>query len=430
MAIKAFLSSTRADLDQDCRPAAKDGIEHAGATAIAMETWVTPYSHPVEECQRKLQRDSTHYVGVFAYRYGSRVPDGSMSITQAEFSQAKACIDNQRIVVFVPDPKCQFAVTLKERAKDQPPEEAQKQHEFLEEIRMHGSYSVFTASHDLYRRVKTMVEQWGQGSLRETAAVTIVEYPSEAEIAELGRDEQVRQLCTSVAALLASGRPEVAAFLIHGNPGCGVSELGNRLRKEFERISGRVPVTEYRASVLPAWRNDGLKALLAVLGRQLRPGFSPPATVKEYARALVERLQTSNILLNISDVQRFENGQAGFAEYFWSPLAAEVATSKTPHALLCLVGHESMATPDCQTCAPLSKQNIATWKPDQFIHLKDLENFTEEELVIWLVSRIRKAAQSTARTLIEETGGEPIRIYSQIRDPRFWDSVNVLEECA
>ena len=88
------------------------------------------YGDPVEICREKLKSDSTHYVGVFAYRYGSRVPDNSMSITEAEFTCARDEMDSRRLAVFVPDPKCPFAAVLLERARDQTAEEDKAQRAF------------------------------------------------------------------------------------------------------------------------------------------------------------------------------------------------------------------------------------------------------------------------------------------------------------
>ena len=310
MDIKAFLSSTRLDLDPDCRPAALDGIQRGGATAVAMETWVVPYGDPVEICREKLKSDSTHYVGVFAYRYGSRVPDNSMSITEAEFAFARDAMETRQLAVFVPDPKCDFAAILRTRALDQSPEEDKAQRAFLDAIRRSGAHTTFTASHDLYQRVKTMVEQWNKGPLRQTLRVDSRQQPEESDICELGRVTQGREFEEAYAALAAGSGPEVAAFVIHGGLGMGHREIAARVRNSFER-STNSHVLKFAASVSPVWRGEGLRALLSVLGRALQPGFSP-ASVDEYAGALIERLKTSHVLLTIHDVQRFANAIEGF----------------------------------------------------------------------------------------------------------------------
>jgi hypothetical protein len=91
MPIKAFLSSTRSDLDADCRRAALDGIHHGGATPVAMETWVVRYGDPEQICLEKLKSDSTHYVGVFAWRDGGGVLyHGIASRLLAGFAEAAA----------------------------------------------------------------------------------------------------------------------------------------------------------------------------------------------------------------------------------------------------------------------------------------------------------------------------------------------------
>jgi hypothetical protein len=409
MAIKAFLSSTRLDLDPDCRPAALDGIQRGGATAVAMETWVVPYGDPVEICREKLKSDSTHYVGVFAYRYGSRVPDNSMSITEAEFACARDAMETRQLAVFVPDPKCDFAAILRTRALDQSPEEEKAQRAFLDAIRRSGAHTTFTASHDLYQRVKTMVEQWTKGPLRQTLRVDSRQQPEESDICELGRVTQGREFEEAYAALAAGSGPEVAAFVIHGAPGMGHREMAARLRSSFER-STNSNVMEFSASVSPVWRGEGLRALLSVLGRALRPGFSP-ASVDEYAAVLIERLKTSHVLLTIHDVQRFANSIEGFATSFWSPLAARVA-AEAQNSLICLAGVES--------AAPL----VAL--PEAMVALSRLQSFTRIEIVSWLRKWMTKEqAMQTADTLLAETNGQPRLIYTQFRDPEFWESYNL-----
>jgi hypothetical protein len=423
MPIKAFLSSTRSDLDPDCRPAALYGIQQGGGTAVAMETWVVTYGDPVEICREKLKSDSTHYVGVFAYRYGSRVPDNSMSITEAEFSAARDTMDSRRVAVFVPDPKCPFAADLLRRACDQTPEEDKAQRAFLDAIRRSGTHTSFTASHDLYQRVKTMVEQWNEGPLRHTPLVpTAHEQPEEADICKLGRDAQVKEFEASYALLAAKSGPEVAAFVIHGTPGMGHREMATRLRNSFER-STHNPVMEYAASVSPVWRGEGLRALLSVLGRTLRPGFSP-ASVDEYATALVERLKTSHVVLTIHDVQRFTNSIEGLQANFWSPLAARVA-AQAQNSLICFAGVES-ALPVTGVSDPLTDESINAWSYETMIGLTPLQPFTRIEIVFWLLRWMSKEqVLQTTETLLAETSGEPRLIYTQFRDPGFWNSFNV-----
>jgi hypothetical protein len=86
-------------------------------------------------------------------------------------------------------------------------------------IRKSGAFTTFTASHDLYQRVKTMVEQWRKGSLRETPSTPQVDQPGEAGICELGQAGQVQEWNASHAQILAAGAPEVASFVIHGKSG-------------------------------------------------------------------------------------------------------------------------------------------------------------------------------------------------------------------
>jgi hypothetical protein len=74
MTVYVFVSATCKDLSQDCRPCAINAVHLSGAVAVTMETWDTEYLDPVEVCREKIEQCSSHYLGIYAYRYGW-VPD-------------------------------------------------------------------------------------------------------------------------------------------------------------------------------------------------------------------------------------------------------------------------------------------------------------------------------------------------------------------
>ena len=422
MSVRAFLSSTSEDLISDCRPLALDGIRHGGGHPVAMETWVTPYGDPVEVCRNKLKNESNHYVGVFAHRYGSRIPNETVSFTQAEFTCAREVIPKKKIGAFLPSPGTSFNVTLLERARGQSPEEHQAQLDFIEAVKAGGTTTLFDSAPDLYQRVKTMVEQWDHGSLRDTPTVPDIEQPTEAEICELGREDQVAEFRESYAKILSRGVGKTAGFVIHGRSGYGQPELAARLRTVFGEVCHGLDV-EHRASVSPLWRGNGLSALLSVLGRHL--GTSP-RSLNEYAESLLSFLQTGNVVLTIRDVQRFEGGMAGFATQFWSPLSALIAPHSS-RALICLASVDDViSADDVNTVTSLTRRSAPQWVPDRLIRLSRVERFSKDELVLWL-ARWTADAHDVAQTLMAETRGEPRQIYSKLNDPGFWVSLKVME---
>ncbi len=85
MEVKVFLSSTCKDLEQDCRPDAIDAIIEAGAIPITMETWHTDYRPAEKVCRKKIREESTHFLGIIAYRRGWVPPNQKKSITELEF---------------------------------------------------------------------------------------------------------------------------------------------------------------------------------------------------------------------------------------------------------------------------------------------------------------------------------------------------------
>src|SRR5438105_1385180 len=106
--VKVFLGSTRRDLDKDCRPYARDAIGQGGAFVVEMDGWTTTYGDAVDVCRQKLEKDSTHYLGLIAFRRG-HVPDGhDRSVTEMEFHWAVACREKEHVAVFLPETKPAF----------------------------------------------------------------------------------------------------------------------------------------------------------------------------------------------------------------------------------------------------------------------------------------------------------------------------------
>src|SRR2546430_1149123 len=97
--VRVFLGSTRGDLDDDCRKYARDAIGFAGGFVVEMDRWTVPYEDPVVICKRKLEQDSTHYLGLFASRRGHTPAGLDMSITEAEFRWAFACRKKEYLAV-------------------------------------------------------------------------------------------------------------------------------------------------------------------------------------------------------------------------------------------------------------------------------------------------------------------------------------------
>src|SRR5262249_44729303 len=139
-----FLGSTRKDLDADCRRAVLEAVKVAEAVAVEMGDWDADHVDAVRLCRQKLELESSHYVGVFAYWRGWE-PKLKLSITQAESEWACGCRKDPppcRMAVFVPNPCSDFDQKLRERAIDQTAEQAAAQKKFLERV-SRDVYQVF-----------------------------------------------------------------------------------------------------------------------------------------------------------------------------------------------------------------------------------------------------------------------------------------------
>jgi Domain of unknown function (DUF4062) len=87
--MRVFVSATKEDLDTDCRPAVRRAIAICDAQAETMEDWNAEYGiKPVDLCRTELETNSTHFIGIFAHRFGWKPPGFTISITEAEFQWA------------------------------------------------------------------------------------------------------------------------------------------------------------------------------------------------------------------------------------------------------------------------------------------------------------------------------------------------------
>lgn len=84
--IRVFVSSTSVDL-RDERKAVEEAIRRMELPFVGMEYFGSDVLTPVEVCIQKLQQSSI-YVGIIGFRYGSLVPGTDKSFTEQEYDSA------------------------------------------------------------------------------------------------------------------------------------------------------------------------------------------------------------------------------------------------------------------------------------------------------------------------------------------------------
>lgn len=426
MIVKSFVSSTRADLKTDCIPLVLDAIRDNSGIPITMELWDTSYEDPVEVCRRKIVEESTHYIGIFAYRRGWVPPQFAAqkrSVTEFEFDTALGVIPRERIVVFLPEAGSVFAEELRKRAADQDSDDAAAQIEFQKRVAKEGSVQHFKSDAELAYRVGRRVYLWQNGGLRGAAAqdedsATAIRF-SEGEIINLGRRRQTAQFEETLEMLMIPNAPNVVGFLVSGASGFGHKQMMLRLRGAFIS-STPISVKPVAASVGVSWRENTFERLVEVLNRSLDPD-TQETDIAALKRALCQTLENEHVLLEISNLHRFQDGIAGFIRAFNTQIAAEMQGAK--HRLIVVCSHEGEI--DAANAELLQKPLTAedddpTFQPGKFVRLAALTKFNANELASWLHQHAKlpmNEATTWATALIDETNdGLPSLVYTKLRE--------------
>jgi inactive STAND/Domain of unknown function (DUF4062) len=403
-ALKVFVSATVEDLDRDCRRNAILAIQESNCVAVTMELWNAEYEDAVELCRRRIEKESTHYIGIFAYRRGW-VPKRlkGKSITEVEFDIALA--SSKPLAVFIPKKGSEFALNLAQKS-------------FLKRVEETGACVLFEDLSALGRRVAIRVMLWAHGGLRDLAreatgpapAQPVMPVPGRKNVNQLGRVAHVRQFQD---VMNDSGLPAVAAFLVHGPIGFGQRQLVERLRYEIEQSSTSQP--KYCIAAIGAiWRPNSLSQLLEVLGKELDPGWVP-ASPADIAGRLKDLLNASDIIFEIRNVQRFGGSLPAFIQDFWQPIASTVGRELS-HRLVLFLCADQIAAADWEVLLFDSTVNPPeAFDPSRPVKLPALESFTESELITWFRSSCPLSeAKVKAATLMQETDGAPEVVYSKL----------------
>ena len=426
MTVRVFVSATSKDLSQDCRSAAIKAVHLSNAVPITMETWDTEYLDAVEVCRQKIEQESSHYLGIYAFRYGWIPPQLGKSITEAEFDWVLDC--KKPMVVFLPNPTTEFATTLRCRASDQCPSDETAQQAFRDRVSSKGTYQPFDDVVDLGIKVTRRVMLWAQDGLRGIASQPKLSpsarsaskvRPSEAEIIQLDRQDQVQKFQDSLEVLDRSQLPGVVCFLIHGGTWCGHQEMILRLRQIVDQKS-RVQPLHCKAGDA-VWRQNNLAKLLELIGKKIKQDWKPESP-EVLASQLHKQLETQDIILEITNIQRLDGSLESFIKDFWYPTVLALKTQKQRHRLVVLLTLEQDILPEweefLQNPPASDDSGINSMYP---IKLPELKDFTEQKLSFWLKTWLSpEDAPKLAKILMNETKGRPQSLYNKLRDDSTW----------
>lgn len=422
MDLKVFVSSTREDLKDDCRPKVLDAVKYSGAVAVVMEDWSAEYV-PAPELVREKLDGSTHYLGVFAYRRGWMAPGDAVSITEREFEIACVRLRRECMAVYVPQEGSAFAETLKVRAAKQTPDDEAAQKRFRDRVMAQGVVEQFADVADLSIRATRRVVLWNRPLLEEVLEKPPPRgsAPHPDEVAGLGRADHVHCFDTGVLPrTVAAGAPNAAGVLIAGPPAYGQAQLLARLRGRFERNAFRTP-RPVTVGCGPLWSTGGVGSLLRAVAREL--AIPEPAGPAALAPTLGELLKTSDVVLEVTQLQNFEDGVPGFVETFWRPLL-DALPAGTPYRLLCMATHEGAAPAAGGWDAVVRRcPQPAAGDPRSLLLLPELGAFTAAELSVFAGAYLPPAQEQPFVTaLMQQTAGVPSHLYTLLATPSTWQT--------
>lgn len=418
MSLHVFVSSTARDLEKDCRFGAIRGVKRGGALPVAMETWVAEYESATRVCRQKI-RESSHYVGIIAYRRGTELPQLGKSITEAEFDWAQE--DGKISIVLLPAGSSPFNASLKRRAHGQSEAEKAAQDAFRERIRQNGAYTLFEDAADLECKVCDQVRLWQSGGLRAMASEGLAGSrggsaspgggSSLEQIASLGRVRHVNRLVETLD-VLESRDPKAACLVIHGPNGSGHAELLVRLRRTLALArTGEAEPYRLVADLGASWRENSLGRLVEMLAPR------EAQTPQELASELSDLLRVGDVILELGNAQRFPGGLPELVERLWRPLASSLAP-RLPNRLVVLLSVECKLPTSWK---PYLQENPKRFDPLCPIKLPHMSAFTREELRNWLTGKLPDdRIDPVAAVLMDETGGDPQSLYNKLRDNATW----------
>jgi hypothetical protein len=420
--IRVFISSTSKDLKKDIRSLAIEVIDRSDyAKPVAMERWVEDNDYSEDICLRKLEDESTHFLGIFAHRYGWR-PNGptDVSITEKEYDHAVKL--GRKRLILSPKEDSDIYSELWQRAEDQTDEDKSAQKAFVSRVSDSGRYvRYFENLQDLGYWVKDKIDEWTgvKNGFRETAATAKAASvaPPRDSLSTLGRIEQLRKFEDSLRDHVALTTPEVACFLIHGKAGFGHEETLDRLQK---RLCEDREVFPIRVDAGAAWRGKDAQALLEVLGEEIEERLD---SVESLAGRLKTEMTRLDVVIRFDNLQRLNISLADFVESFWKPLAKSFGEDDADlsQRLIGLAGYKRSLGADCDSHI-LRLDGGEEFDNTKLIALPELADFTEKDLLVWLKQQKMPPAKAKdlASKLILETGGNPPALFQELMKDSIW----------
>lgn len=412
--IRPFVSSTRDDL-QDCIPDVIRTIEACGAEPITMETWDTSFEDVVHVCKCKVQ-ESTHYIGIFAYRYGW-IPYEKVgqSITEIEFNTAFEVKNRSDMVIFLPVAISPYGRELKRRAKQkETPEKLLLQEAFINRVKSQGAILQFADQRDLLQKVKRRIEFWVNDPQHAIGTSPVSRQAPARVHVHLGRKAVER----SFEDIIEISTSHPACFLLYGPASYGQKQVILRMRHILARKLGR-NIRHFSVSAGVSWLGDAVGDLPKAVIQEINPAAQE--TSFEYLKNQLQKLlEVSDVMLELHDIHRLNDCHNLFGSEFWQQFAYGLGQTRHKFVTILSFSGKLPMLPERLFCDPRAEvTNEQNFDSAKIVKLPELKKVTHTE--IWNCLRkiglSNDEADKWSDIILDETdGGHPELVHNRLED--------------
>ncbi len=441
MTIRIFVSSTSDDLKDTCRKIAIGVIDRKKphAEAVAMEKWNDTYIDAVAMCDRKIREESSHYIGIFAYRRGwvpTNLPEISgKSITEAEYDWALQY--KKLLYILMPNPCEKFAQQLFVNSiEGQTEEDDEAQAAFRRRVKNGGFCRQFDNLEEFKKYIQDRVNRWikdPDGPLDGTASAVDVP-PSPPATAgtpripnknyfEVDRETQHRQFDGVMGDMHRNKSCAGACFLVYGPDHFGHTELIDNLCFGSIYLPASLPLIRIHCD---SWLGTNhISGLIQMIGSEIngRSDTAPVTSILQLAELLKDKkLKTQDVVIRIGSVHSFDGGILEFSAQFWQPLIQALGDrigDGIDHRVVLFVTANDPALKDCDHLLQDLRSSSGKLEFAKLLKLDRLTSFTNEDVEAWLTANFpgkpKHDVAAKADEIIREAGAIPKQVYDMLK---------------
>ncbi|MCB9450292.1 MAG: DUF4062 domain-containing protein [Anaerolineaceae bacterium] len=156
---KVYFSDTSAELD-NLRPVLFEQIRDAGMLPVELGDEAKKHPETITEAIRERLGDADGFISIITYRRGWIPVEGGKSLAEIEYHIAQEL--GKPAAVFLPDPKSEMGMYLRQRALGQAEAHKEAQRTFWEEVADSTVSAFFNDEADLSVKVVQLLRDWAR----------------------------------------------------------------------------------------------------------------------------------------------------------------------------------------------------------------------------------------------------------------------------